>query len=131
LAKAELRQEICFQVPDGIGVLARVMEDIAKSKADITVPHAYGRDGRGKFRVVSSTPQEAIKAIKSLGYELTIEEVIAVTVANKPGESARITRKIADAGVSISYAYLTSKGDKSYFIIKTNDNRKALEALNK
>lgn len=58
----------------------------------------------------------------------TTEEVLAFELTNRPGEIARIAKKIPSAGVNIDYIYGTANPEqtKGCFIIEVSDVEKVL-----
>lgn len=77
------------------------------------------------------TPEKAAERILSdEGYRFLTEEVIALQIANRPGELGRIATKLADAKVNISFVYGAGVvGTPCKLVLKVDDIQAALEAL--
>src|SRR4030067_1795744 len=83
--------------------------------------------GSGPKMIVDNL-EKAISILEQNKIPYTTEEVIAFELTNKPGEIARISKKIAEAGINIDYIYGTANPDqpKGYFIIEVPDVEKVL-----
>ena len=83
--------------------------------------------GSGPKLIVDNT-EKAISILEQKKIPYTTEEVLAFELNNRPGEIARIAKKIASAGVNIDYIYGTANPDqpKGYFIIEVSDVEKVL-----
>ena len=52
-------------------------------------------------------------------------------MTNKPGEMQKVTDKLANAGINISYNYGSSgRGRTSFCVFKTDNNKKAMRLIN-
>jgi hypothetical protein len=58
-----------------------------------------------------------------------ISKEIHITTGNAPGTLAKVTAPIKDAGVNVRAFCAWGKEDESHFMIVTEDNDKAAEAL--
>ncbi|MEM0316005.1 MAG: ACT domain-containing protein, partial [Archaeoglobaceae archaeon] len=86
----------------------------------------------GIIRMVVDKTEEAHKALKEAGFTVTVNEVLAVEVEDKPGELFKISRALGDAGVNIEYVYaFTSEKHKALIIFRVSDNEKAKQILEK
>lgn len=63
--------------------------------------------------------------------ELRFGESMVLTVAmdNKPGEIARITKKLSENNISIVHTFLTAEGQRSLLVLMTTDNKRANQVL--
>ncbi|MEM4291930.1 MAG: ACT domain-containing protein [Archaeoglobaceae archaeon] len=86
----------------------------------------------GVIRMVVDKTEEAYKALKEAGFTVTVNEVLAVEVEDKPGELFKISKALGDAGVNIEYVYaFTSKKRKALIIFRVSDSEKAKQILEK
>lgn len=88
------------------GRLAALTEALAAVEVNIEALTAYGTDGEGRVRLIVDDAAAARRVLDeaALGYhELT---VLTATLQHRPGELARLTRAIADAGVNIDAIYV-------------------------
>ncbi len=72
------------------------------------------------------------KALAKLGIETKEDDIVAVEIPHKAGELQKVAKKIADAGINISYIYGTAGPGKSVIsVLKTSDNTNAIRVINK
>jgi hypothetical protein len=55
--------------------------------------------------------------------------VLTVGMDNKPGQIAKITKKLSEQHINIDHATLTAEGEHCLLVLMTTDNRKANEIL--
>jgi len=128
----EITTQLALFLDNKPGTLARVCEALAEAKINIyaitisdTVDHAV-------IRMIVSDPRKALSLFEERGTLVVESDVLMIHGDNKPGSLADIARKLGDIGVNIEYAYCaTSPKSKSGLLILRADNpRKALKALN-
>jgi hypothetical protein len=111
-------------------MLGEVGSALGTKKANIIAFTAWVEGDRGAIRIVVDKRAVAKKAMASLGWETTEEEVLEVTLANTPGSLGRVAQKLGAAGVNIRYSYPGSAGSarrvKVYFGV--SDLKAALKA---
>src|SRR5512135_1398916 len=86
------------------GVLAAICSEMAKKAVNITAIMAAHDQPRG-IRIVATPHATACKVLDTMGVAYREEEAIAVRVTDRPGALGRATRKLADAGMNVLYAY--------------------------
>ena len=86
------------------GELAHICSELAKVAVNITAIMA-AHDQPGGIRLVATPVATAKKVFDQLGIAYKEEEAIAVRMGDRPGALGKVTRKLADAGVNILYAY--------------------------
>lgn len=132
MTKATKGKQISCTMPDRVGLLADVAAALAAAKVNINAICGYGMEGSAVFMVLADSPAKARKVLTKLGAQAKEEAVIVVEMQNKVGEMQKVGKKIADAGVNISYMYGTTAGGKSATcVLSTSDDKKALKALSK
>jgi hypothetical protein len=88
------------------GRLASLTELLASSGVNIEALTAYGHDGEGTVRLIVDDADAARRVLSEAGLRNEERTVLAVTLPHRPGELARLTRSIANAGVNIDAIYL-------------------------
>lgn len=101
------------------GTLAHLSELFHQGGINIQAIMATGSGPK----MIADDTQKAIKVLEQNKIPYTTEEVLALELANQPGEIARISQKIAAAGINIDYIYGTANPDqpRGYFIIEVSD----------
>jgi hypothetical protein len=132
MAKAKVVNQLSFDMGDRPGLLAEVTEALAGAKVNVNYVCAYEMDGRAYFMLVTDSGARAKKALAGLGIKAEEEKVIAVEMPNRVGELQKVARKIAEAGVNISYIDATAfSGRTATCILSTSDDRKVARLINR
>jgi hypothetical protein len=81
--------------------------------------------------LVVNNPDTARKVLEEMGLKFTEDDVLEVHVSNRPGALGKLTRKLADHGLDVKYAYATiQKGvDKATVILALSDPAAAAKLL--
>lgn len=98
-------RQLTAWVPDRPGMLGEVAAALAAKKVNIQAFIAAVMDGRGGLRMIVDKPATARKVFAEYGWEASEEDVIEVTLADKPGSLGNVAKKLGAAGVNIQYAY--------------------------
>jgi hypothetical protein len=113
------------------GVLARVLGEFAKAKANITAMTMVDSAEHGVMRVVFEEPNKAKEVLSKLSMPYNETDVLCVNLANKSGALAAVVERLSKGHVNISYAYCTAgaKGGRTTGVLKVVDVRKAMKLL--
>lgn len=132
MAKATKSRQISFFIPDRAGLLSEVTAAIESVKVNITAVCAYAMENTAHFMLTTDNNAKAKKALAPLRAKIKEDDVVTVEMPNKVGELHKVAKKIADAGIYISYMYgTTATGKSSTCIFKTSDDKKAIRVINK
>lgn len=88
------------------GRLASLTEALAAFGVNIEALTAYGHDGDGTVRLITSDAPTTRRVLDEADLRHDEHTVLAVQLPHRPGELARITRMLADAGVNIDALYV-------------------------
>ena len=111
------------------GTLAQICSELAKVAVNITAIMASQIQEHG-IRIVAAPHAAAKKVLDALGIPHSEEEAIAVRVGDRPGALGRVTRKLADAGINVTYAYGSIvKGEERALIVLGVSDVKAAEKV--
>ena len=127
--KARVEKEIHVETSDQVGVLAKVLGAVAAAKVDMHALLGYNQGNKAHFMVLTSDSEKAAKAIQKLNYTVTQSKVLVTEFEDKRGSGATVAKKLADAGINMSYAYAGSSKGKVLFIANTSDNEEAVKVL--
>jgi len=89
------------------GALAELCTKLAEKAVNIAGLMAPDQPGLAPVRVVVNHVEAAKKVFDQMGLKYTEDQVIDVRVSDKPGALGKITRKLADHGIDIRFAYAT------------------------
>jgi hypothetical protein len=100
-------KELTVKIRNERGALADLCTKLAEKAVNIVGLMAPDQPGMAPVRVVVNRPEDAKKIFDSMGLKYTEQEVLDVRLTDKPGALGKITRKLAESGVDIRYAYAT------------------------
>lgn len=100
-------KELTVKIRNERGALADLCTKLAEKAVNIVGLMAPDQPGMAPVRVVVNRPEDAKKIFDSMGLKYTEQEVLDVRLTDKPGALGKITRKLAENGVDIRYAYAT------------------------
>ncbi len=124
-------KQLTAWVEDRPGMLGKVASALGAKKVNILAFTAPVIDGRGALRMIVDKPAAAKKVLQENGWETTEEEVVGMTLPDKPGSLGGVATKLGQAGVNIEYAYTGSAKSaqrvNTYFAV--SDLKAALKAL--
>ena len=119
------------------GTLARVLEPLARSAADVQVLMAYrypGEESRGAVEVFPISGKKATAAAEAAGLAPAGIPALLAEGSNRAGLGFEATRAIADAGINLAFVVAQVIGSKFaavYGFDSETDRRKALGLLKK
>lgn len=124
-------KQISAWVDDRPGMLGRVADALGEKAISIRAFMAAVMDGRGFVRVVVDRPAAAKRVFAAHGWKMTEDDVVEVTVPDRPGALGRVADRLGAAGVNIQYAYVgTAKSaSKVNLYLSVPDVKAAVKAL--
>jgi hypothetical protein len=132
MAKAKRVKQLSFMMPNRPGLLSEVSAAVSAAKVNINALCAYEMGDQAHFMLTTDGNAKAKKALAKLGIQAKEDDVVSVEMPNKIGESQKVGKKIADAGINIVYIYgTTATGKSATCVFLTSDNAKAVKAINK
>ena len=112
------------------GEFARVAEAIAEKGINITGFSGATCGDTGSVALLTNDEAGTRRALSDSNCTFRELELITVSLADKPGMLAQITRRLADAGINIETAIPTGmSGGNVQVAFATDDAAKAREAL--
>jgi hypothetical protein len=113
------------------GMLGQVADALGSKKVNIRAFTAAVMSDRGFVRVVVDKPAAARKVFAAHGWKTTADEVVEVTIPDRPGALARVADQLGAAGINVDYAYVgTAKSaSKVNLYLAVGDVGAALRAL--
>lgn len=113
------------------GVLAHILDDLAKAKINILALTVMDSVEHGVLRVVGRSREQVRKLLKQLNVTFNETDVLSLNLPNKAGAFADVAQKLAKAHINISYAYCTAgaRGGRTTGILKVADVKRAMKVL--
>ncbi|MEA2451769.1 MAG: hypothetical protein QOG04_479 [Actinomycetota bacterium] len=119
-------EEIIVIVDEEPGTLAGIGELLGRSGVNIETLCASSHNGTGVVHLVVDDGEDAAEVLQANGYKVEQSRpVLASTLDDRPGELGRYCRKLAEAGVAISSAYVARRSNGETEIIIAVDDLEA------
>lgn len=122
--------EFVVQMENRPGRLASLTEALAAFGVNIEALAAYGTDGDGTVRLIVDDAPTARRVLSEAALHHDENAVLTAELPHRPGELARLTRSIADAGINIDAIYvLRASAEGVEFAISVDQPESALPEL--
>jgi len=128
--EAKIVNQLVIPMKDEVGLLGKLLGLISDKGINVQAYCVYTSAGIGTLLMITADNTAAEKVLGEKGIEIAEEEVLVLTVDNKVGICADISKKLAHAGINIKYSYATPESlPKAVVILCTSDNDRALNLL--
>jgi hypothetical protein len=116
-------EELIITVEDRPGILAEVGELLGEAGVNIETLCASTFNGIGVIHLVVDDGEDAAEVLASRAFKVReAHPVLVATLDDRPGELGRYCRRLADAGVTISAAYVARRDRGETELIFAVDN---------
>ena len=124
-------RQVSVWVDSSPGQIARVARALARARIKITAFSCYGNGSSIPVRLLVNSPARARKVLRDLDVRVTEEDVLRLTLPDKPGNLAEIAERLAQAHINVDYSYATAaKGTKkSDLVLAVSDLAGAAKVL--
>ncbi len=102
--------EFVVRLANRPGMLASLTELLGEAGVNIEALAAYGVDGEGVVRLIVDDAAATRRCLADAGIGAEEHQVLDAFLPHRPGELARVARRLADAGVNIDAVYLLNTG---------------------
>lgn len=100
-------KQLTVMIENRRGALAELCSKLAEKAVNIVGLMVPEQPGTAPVRIVVSHTDTAKKIFDGLGLKYTEENVLDVRLSDRPGALGKLTRKLADHGIDVHYAYGT------------------------
>ena len=112
------------------GELARVTEALANHAVNIKAIASESANEKSFLRVVTTDATTTERALKTAGFGFELHDTLDLELLDRPGELAKIARRLARQGVNVESIYiLGSKNGKTLLALTVRDLEKARAAI--
>ncbi|MBN1558446.1 MAG: amino acid-binding protein [Lentisphaerae bacterium] len=106
-------QQLSLVLENRPGTLAAPIEALAKAEINITTLCLAEYGDSGILRLIIPDWRRAKQVLEEAGFAVTVTDVLALDVADKPGGLAGVLRICAHHKLSIEYMYAFTEGSTS------------------
>jgi len=128
-------KEIDLVLKNEPGQLSLVSDILGSNGINIIAFYVYTTGDKGCLKFVANDPEKAITVLRSRGYKINTDEVIACETPNHPGGLNSILKPLKKAEINVGYIYpcLSSQGTGGTAIlilgIESQDIERTLSVL--
>ena len=123
--------QLSFFIENRPGTLHQALETIKSEHLQIIASTISDTAEYGIYRVIASEPLKAYEALSRRGMMVRLSEVFAISLKNIPGTAADAISLFTREGINIEYVYSFMWNNDGILILRTNDQAKTLEIINK
>ena len=130
-------KEITVIVPNEVGALAEIADVLGSNGINIISISAVGLGEKGIIRLITSDEKSSINVLtkymaeKKGRYEMKVGDVIVVKLVDRPGELAKVCKKLAKANINLEAVYLLRERGGVEVVIKPEKMEVAVKELKK
>ena len=124
-------RQISIFIENKPGQLSAICRALADADINIATLSLADTSDFGIVRMIVDDHERARRVLADKGFPVSVREVVAVCVPDRPGGMAEVMAALDAAGVNIeySYAFAFHKGEKAVLVFRFSDNDKAEAAL--
>ena len=113
------------------GELGRIAQALGKAGINISAFTCWSAGSESPVHLVVSGPKKAKGVLQELGVRVTEEEVLRLTLPDKPGTLGEVGARLGAGNINIEYAYasLPTGSKKADLILSVSDVVGASKAL--
>lgn len=111
------------------GTLLTVLDVLKTANIQIIASTISDTQDFGIYRLICSDPERAFAVLSEQGITVTLTDVFAIQLEDKPGEAARVLAIFAEADINIAYMYSFLLSGKGILVFRTTDTEKTLQVI--
>lgn len=111
------------------GMLSKFTKILMDNKINMRAIGVAETADYGILRILVDKVDECVKILKSANYLVSVNDVIAVDIPDKPGALYEIATILGDSKINIEYLYSTLVKEKAIIVLRVDDNEKATKIL--
>ncbi|MEA2014006.1 MAG: ACT domain-containing protein [Thermodesulfobacteriota bacterium] len=113
------------------GRLAKVTGILKKGKINIRAITISTSDVFGVINLIVDDPEAARSILEDEGLTVSIKNVVAVVIEDRPGGLDRLVQLLLDEGINIenAYGFVLESSEKAVFVVDVDQLEKAQKVL--
>jgi len=129
----EIKKQISIFLANKPGTFAKVADSLAEAGVNIIAFTVADAVDHAVVRMVVNNPIKAIHILGEAGMLVLETEVVALSLANKPGALAKVAEQFGKKKLNIDYAYGSARGTrgKGILYVKPSNMKRAVTVLEK
>lgn len=123
--------QITAWVDNKPGEIGRIAAALGNAKVNISAITCWSAGSESPIHLLVSSPAKAKRVLQDLGVRVTEEEVLRVTLPDRPGLLAEVGERLRAGNINVEYSYasIPTGGKKGDLILSVSDVMGAAKAL--
>ena len=115
------------------GELGRIAVALGRARINIYAVACWGLGAETPIHLLVNSPAKAKKVLQKLGVRVTEEQVLRLSVGDKPGTLGELGVRLGVENINIEYAYVSvpTGSKKADLVLSVSDVAGAFKALKK
>jgi hypothetical protein len=123
-------EEIDLSLKNRPGQLSEVSELLGANGINIIAIYVATEGDEGRFHFVANDPKKAVNVLRTAGYQLKTQEVIACETPHHPGGLNAVLKPLKEADINVDYIYpCIGTGNVTVLIIGLKPLKEALKIM--
>ena len=115
--------QLSVYIENKSGALVSVLRLLKQEKIQLIASTIADTVDYGIFRIICSQPEKAYKVLKDAGVAVSLCEVFAVELDDRPGMAADAIELFASEGISLAYLY-SFKGRRGHHLSRPSHHQR-------
>jgi len=124
-------REFSIKLGTDVGTGAELFGMLKAAMVNVVASCCYQSGGESYFSIVPDDMETAEDVLREGPYTPVLSDVLLVEMPNRPGALADLLSQVAEAGIGVSNAYVTTSKNRAVAVLKTDSNDKAMKLLSK
>lgn len=121
--------QLSIFMPNEHGRLSAVLNVLREADIQLIATTIADTSDFGIYRIICNEPVRAYEELKSKGVNVSLTDVFAIELDDKPGSAAAAVERLSNDGVDIAYMYSFLLGGKGIMVFRANNSDKAQESV--
>ena len=128
MVRADFNRQLMISIHNSVGSLSEVTNAISAYGINFVAICAYAVGNQVAIMFVTEDNNEAKRLLEEKGFIVNEEEVILLSIDNKPGALQLVTNHLAEAGIDLRLIYgsVEKESPLSRIIMIADDNLEAM-----
>ena len=122
-------KQLTIFVENKKGALVDITKTLADNNVNLRALSIADTQDFGIYRIICDDPERAYIVLGEQGVSVTLAEVFAIQLEDKPGEAARVLALFAEADISIAYMYSFLLSGKGILVFRSSDTEKTKQVI--
>ena len=131
LYNTRLDKQIVLKVSNHVGVLHDIAKTVAEKGINLLAIKGAGHGDNAYIHLLTEDNERAADALRKNDYKPELEQVVVVTLGNRPGVLEKITERLAKADINLEHIHATAdiRHETCEIVLSTSDNQRAVLEL--